>query len=278
MDFSNLKLFVKSKAFKNQLKWFGIGLLTFFILITFILRIYTKHGSSRAVPDVKGMTLSEAQNLIEDKGLNVQVSDSVYDKSLPLGAVVDQDPKADAKVKKNRTIFLVMNASNPEMTKVPNVVGVSIRQASAMLEGAGFETGTISYIPDIATNNVLAQKYKGIEITENKLVPKGSKIDLVLGKGVGLESTKVPNVVGLTLAKARQLLTSSFLNTGAVVTDNTIKVTADSLSAVIFKQKPSSGYVNPGSYIDVWITKDLEKAKNASSEAENVDESENQYE
>jgi beta-lactam-binding protein with PASTA domain len=278
MDFSNLKQFIKSSAFKKNLKWFAIGLLIFFLLITFILRIYTHHGSSRAVPDVKGMTLSEATNLIEDKGLNVQISDSVFDKTLPPGAVVDQDPKAGAKVKKNRTIFLVMNATNPEMIKVPNIVGISIRQASAMLESAGLEVGNISYIPDIATNNVLAQKYRGVEIGENKLVPKGSRIDLVLGKGVGLESVKVPSIIGMNLAKARQLLTGSFLNIGAVVTDNTITVASDSLSAVIFKQKPASGYVNPGSYIDVWITKDLDKAAKAEEDVETVDESENQYE
>jgi len=278
MDFNNLKQFIKSSAFKNQLKWLGIGTLVFFILITFILRFYTNHGSSRAVPDVKGMTLAEASNLIDDKGLNVQVSDSVFDKTLPPGAVVDQDPKAGAKVKKNRTIFLVMNATVPEMIKMPNIVGISVRQATSMLESVGLEVGTLSYIPDIATNNVLAQKYRGLEVSENKLVPKGSRIDLVLGKGVGLESTKVPSIIGLSLAKARQLLTGSFLNTGAVVADNTIKIAADSVSAVIYKQKPLSGFVNPGSYIDVWITKDLEKAKSATSESENVDESENQYE
>jgi len=278
MDFSNLKQFIKSPVFKKHLKWFGIGLLVFFILITFILRIYTNHGSSRAVPDVKGMTLSEASQLIEDKGLEVQVSDSVYDRTLPPGAVVDQDPKAGSKVKKHRKIFLVMNATKPEMVLVPNTVGVSIRQATATLEGAGFEVGNLSYVPDIATNNVLAQKYNGIEIAENKLVPKGSRIDLVLGKGLGLESAKVPNLIGLNLQKARQLLTISFLNIGLIEKDNTITKAADSISAVIYKQNPASGSINPGSYIDIWITKDLSKAKKASDESENVDESESQYE
>jgi eukaryotic-like serine/threonine-protein kinase len=278
MDFDNLKLFIKGPAFKKNLKWFAIGFVCFLVLITLFLRLYTRHGSSRAVPDLRGMTISEITQILEDKGLAYQISDSIYDKSVAPGCVVEQNPKAGSLVKKNRTIFVILNAANPEKIKMPNLVGVSLRQATSTIETAGLEIGNLSYVPDIAENNVLAQKFRGRDIPENEMIAKGSRIDLVLGKGLGQGSVQVPSVIGLSVMKARQVLTGALLNTGVVDYDKTIARSADSLKAVVYKQKPAGGTLSPGGYIDLWLTTDKDKINAAGKAANPTDDSESLYE
>jgi beta-lactam-binding protein with PASTA domain len=278
MDFDNLKLFIKSSAFKKNLKWFAIGFVCFLILITIFLRLYTRHRSSREVPDLRGMTVSEITQILEDKGLVYQISDSIFDKSVAPGCVVEQNPKAGSQVKKNRTIFVILNAATPEKIKMPNLVGVSLRQASSMLETAGLEIGNLSYVPDIAENNVLAQKFKGKDIAENEMIAKGSRIDLVLGKGIGQGSVQVPSVIGLSIMKARQVLAGAMLNTGAIDYDKTIARASDSIKAMVYKQKPANGTLNPGEYIDLWLTTDKDKINAAEKTAGSSDDSESLYE
>jgi len=251
---NDLILFIFSKVFwKNVLKaaCFFIGIL----LIVFIwLRIYTHHYESISVPDFTGLTKQECQALAAKKGLRISIIDSVFMQAVPRGTMVEQNPKAGFKVKKNRTIFLTMNAINPEKIKMPNVVGFSLRQASAILETKGLAVGHIIYVPDIAMNEVLRQQYAGRDISGNTLIIKGSRIDLVLGNGLSAQETYVPNLRGLNLHEGEQRVIESYLNLGAVIYDNTIMNLQDSLNARIFKQRPSGGMVSMGSSVDIWLT------------------------
>ena len=63
------------------------------------LKSYTHHGISYSVPDLSGMTYDEAKQVAEASLLKVELLDSVYDKNVSPGAVVDQVPKANQQVK-----------------------------------------------------------------------------------------------------------------------------------------------------------------------------------
>jgi eukaryotic-like serine/threonine-protein kinase len=93
--------------------------------------------------------------------LRLKVSDSVFISHEARGTVIDQNPAPNFRVKEKRTIFLTINAMNPERVSMPDVTGVSLRQARAIIETRGLEVGTLIYVPDIALNNVLRQQYKG---------------------------------------------------------------------------------------------------------------------
>jgi len=142
--------FLFSKLFlKSLLKVLGIFLAIVLLIFTW-LRIYTRHSQGISVPDFFGMTIEQVDKITKDKKLRSMVVDSVYITSAKKGSILDQNPPPGFKVKKNRTIFLTINAFNPEKVMVPNVTGTSLREAKAVLEMRGLVVGRILYVPDIA--------------------------------------------------------------------------------------------------------------------------------
>ena len=261
--------YLLSKEFRRMISY-ALAIFFAIILVTNIgLRIFTRHNRTQSVPNFKGLTINQARDLADDKNLRIQLMDSVYNIYHKRGTVMDQEPKEGTQVKKNRNIFLVMNAMNPEKVMMPNVVGVSLRQAVAILESNGLLAGRLRYVPDIATNNVLNQRYKNREVSPGTEIEKGSHIDLILGRASYSESAQMPDLRGLTLREAEKQISLAYLNLGATIYDKSVQNSDDSLSAIIFKQKPdpdSRQFVNMGSIVDLWLTIDSEKIKDVSTE------------
>ena len=66
---------------------------------------------------------------------------------------------------------------------VPNVIQITKRNAETRLTAVGFELGEISYRNNIGKDMVLEIRYQGDKIEPGVVLPKTSKIDLVLGNG-----------------------------------------------------------------------------------------------
>lgn len=255
----NFLKFLISKLFlKNLLYATGLILGIFFVFFIF-LRIYTHHGQAIPVPDFAGLTIEEAQIQAKKHRFRVEIADSVFNNDLPKGTIIEQNPEPGFKVKTKRRIFVILNAINPENVKMPNTVGVSHRQAEAMLKNVGLEIGKLIHVPDIAINNVLKQRYNGTEIPEGELVPKGSKIDLVLGRGLSDEKTQVPDLFNSRLMEAKSKILRSAFNMGAVIYDQSVMDGTDSINAKVWRQYPSyetNKMLNLGSTIDIWLSVD----------------------
>ncbi len=254
--------FIISKVFIKNLA-LAILIIVISLLSVFLyLRVYTRHGQSLSVPNFRGLGPEEVARMAEVRNLRFEITDSVYSDEYPRGTVVEQNPKPEFKVKENRTIFLTMNAVTPEMVRMPDVMNVSLRQATAILETAGLEVGKLTYVPDIAVNNVLKQKFEGDEIEPGTRIPKGSVIDLALGRGLSEATTLAPDLIGLDLQEAKNLITSRFLNLGAIIYDQSFENKEDSSGAFIWKQKPEyddKSFLNLGSTMDIWVTVDSTK-------------------
>lgn len=244
---------------------------TFIIIQT--LKIVTRHSYAISVPYFTGLTLEDAVVTARERDLRIEVLDSVYLNDFERGTVVDQHPKPGFKVKKNRKIFLTMNAVKPEKVVVPNLIDLTFRQARARLESFGLVVGNISYAPDIAINIVLAQKSHGRDLIPGDSVIKGSAVDIVLGKGLSEEETSVPDLIGYTFDEAQVVASDRFLSIGAVVPDNTILTEEDRASALIFRQRPEAGGEEKllmGSSIDIWLTLDSAKVAKARPMADTI--------
>ncbi len=251
--------FLISRIFLKHLAIIA-GIAILITLSVFIgLKIYTKHGKAYAVPDLRGLTVEEAEMVTRARKLRFKVSDSVFISHEARGTVIDQNPAPNFRVKENRTIFLTINAMNPERVSMPDVTGVSLRQARAIIETRGLEVGTLIYVPDIALNNVLRQQYKGEDIKPGEMVIRGEKIDLILGEGLSTRTTYVPDLLYLTLEEARNRILESSLNLGATLFDNTVETEEDSLDAFIWRQRPEYEIdiqIRLGSIIDLWLSVD----------------------
>jgi eukaryotic-like serine/threonine-protein kinase len=236
----------------------GVATLLAFALF-FSLGIYTQHGKSLAVPDFHGLSEAQIANIVEALDLRYQIIDSVHVNNSMPGAVVEQSPKAGSRVKKNRTVFLTINALNPEMILTPRLVDYSLRNAVNILESYGLKLGQLIYVPSEYTNLVVGQHLAGKPVEPGTPVLKGTSIDLLVGQGLGDERTELPDLLGLTLDEARGYLKGLALNMGTIAGDPSVANAADSALAVIWKQSPGlsdTRTVQLGASIDVWITCD----------------------
>jgi len=236
--------------------------LAFILISIWILNGYTNHGQTITVPDLSGKKLKEVERTLASRKLVYAVIDSTYsDKVMPL-TVIDQNPKPGSKVKEERTIYLSINALNPPKVKMPDLRDASLKQAQLELESNGLKVGKLTYKPDLALNAVLEQKVKGKNIEPGTMIPKGSRIDLVVGDGYGQTEIDVPPLVGMTLEEARAVLELSGLNLGSVVTDNTVTAGTQN-GATVYKQVPDPqdpiSTIKQGEPVDVFVSFDQSK-------------------
>lgn len=234
-----------------------IAILASGLLFFIFLFIFTRHGQSYPVPSFTGLKHSEVVKLANKYKLRVEVTDSVYILTRKPGSVVEQNPPVGTKVKQNRRILLTINAKNPKKVEMPNIVGVTLRQAKAILDRQGLIVGNLTFVPDIAVNNILEQKLRGKIVEPGTLVAKGSRIDLILGRGMQNESTGLPLLIGLNQSESRSRLIDASLNLGQVKYDETIKDYKDTLNAMVYSQYPAYSESNPisfGARVDIWLT------------------------
>lgn len=145
---------------------------------------YTQHGMAILVPDVTNVDESEAITILQRHELQGLTSDHMYVKDVPAGTVVIQRPKADAKVKRGRTVYLTVSSGNEPMVVLPDVAdNSSYRQAASQLRAAGFlltENDTIRGELDW----VYKVLWNGQEIYGGQKIPEGSTLTLVVGNGM----------------------------------------------------------------------------------------------
>ncbi len=226
--------FLKSKTFRNH---FILALAAGIALLWFSLKaldVYTRHGHTIEVPDITGMDKEQAQRVLKRLHLRPVINDSIFDTTREKGSVASQNPAPGQEVKRNRAIYLTTVAILPEMVAMPDLTDLSFRQAQALLKTYGLEVGKLEYIPNIARNAVLQQKYRGGSIQPGTLVEKGTPIDLVLGTGEGSNYVNVPLLIGKTREEAIMLINNSSLNVGQeIYLDEVIT------NARVFRQSPN---------------------------------------
>jgi beta-lactam-binding protein with PASTA domain len=246
---------IKTNSKKDVLIHLGIllsGLAIFFLGFFFIyLPVSTHHGETITVPNLSGMSVEELEEFLTSRDLRYEVGDSDFVLNSKPNTVIAQYPKPGAKVKEGRKIYLTVTMRNAPMVDMPGLVNLSLRSAQTTLQSFSLQLGEVKYVPDLARNAVLKQLYNGKEIAKGEKVPKGGKIDLEVGDGMGTTELSVPNVVGMQLSEAEVLLKGSDLQ---------ISIHYDSQSTeapgTVIKQNPPSlddNKIRMGEVVDVWV-------------------------
>ena len=215
-------------------------IITIIILSQLWLGHFTRHGQALTVPDFTGLTLTQAQKVATTHSLRLEVLDSLFLPNKIRGSIFRQIPEAGEKVKKNRRILVTINSILPRKVHAPSLVGFSLRQAKAELISQNFQLGTLTYIYDIATNSVLGQSYRGQVLFPGTPIDAQSTIDLTLGVHPDYNMTYIPNVIGLNLEMAKDIITDHSLNVGRVIFNSSVRTSADSLSAIVIRQSPEA--------------------------------------
>lgn len=180
----SLRKYLTSKVFFAQLlaAMAIVGLLAFFFFhwITYV----TKHNEEIMVPNLKRLTTEQAEEKLDELGLEYEILDTLdYKPNLPKLSVVLQEPEAGELVKGGRTVYLKINASSYKMVRIPDLVDKTYRQAVPTLISLGLAQGNVSYAPHIGKDMVLEMRLNGKKLKPGTKVYKATKIDLVLGDG-----------------------------------------------------------------------------------------------
>ncbi len=227
--------YLASPEFRKQaiIAFTVIVILVFTLFIS--LRFYTRHGEGKPVPNFKGLNIEKAVEILEQQGFRYQV-DSVFILDKPAGLVTEQDPDAGTNVKENRMIYLTIVSSQTPDVVFPDIADKTFIEVRAMLTNYGLKLGDTTYQSDIARDAVLSFSYAGQKLRVGQKIPKGSKIDLVLGDGLGASEVDLPNLVGLTLSEAMFSIKGASLSVGDLSYEGVVR---DSSNAIIKHQYPS---------------------------------------
>ena len=159
---------------------------TFFIFLALkSLEFITHHENHEIVPDISGMKLKNAIKLLTDSHLRYEVIDSAkFNPKLPPYAVIEIFPAPQSEVKKGRKVYLTLNPSGYRKISIPDIIQITRRNAESMLKAVGFEVGKITYRNNIGKDMILEIRYQGKIIAPGSVLPKTTKIDLILGNGI----------------------------------------------------------------------------------------------
>jgi beta-lactam-binding protein with PASTA domain len=241
----------------NLLIIIGICIVLYFLFFASLGWI-TGHGNERSVPAMIGKPLAAVMSDLEAQGFDIQIDSTYNPEAKPL-TIMDQQPEAGMTVKEGRTIFLIVNKQSPPQTPMPNLVTLSFRSAEMLLKSNKLLLGDTSYRPDIAGGSVLAQMMNGAEIAPNTMIPQGSRIDLVIGDGLGNKQISVPDVIGMSYPEAVAMLSGSNLQFVAVFDG----IITDSTTAVVYVQQPEAfnelnepNQISEGEMVDIRVKQD----------------------
>ena len=246
--------YLGTRTFRKNLLIAVISIFALLLIIFYGLNFYTRHGDGLPVPKLKGLAVEDAIELLESKGFRYQI-DSVYLIDKDPGTVVEQDPDANTNVKINRTIYLTIITRLAPDISFPEIDGKTFLEARSILNNYGLKLGDTSYISDVARDVVLGIKSKGRNVSTDQQIPKGSRIDLVLGDGMGASEVDIPDLLGLNLNEARLSLLGSSLQLGIVAYEGMV---IDTVGARVIRQMPalsdSLSKVSIGSRVDVILS------------------------
>jgi serine/threonine-protein kinase len=183
------------------------------------------------VPDLTGMTESQATAACKQLGLSLEVSDHDYSDSVGKGKIMSQTPKANSQVAKGRAIRVTISKGK-NSTTVPSVVGLTESAAVSKLEDADL---TVSEVKREYNDKYDSGIVYAVSPNAGSSVSKNGKVVLYVSKGQNTAS--VPGVVGLTQSDAESRIKANGFSVGSVTSQN-----SDSYAkGVVISQSPSEG-------------------------------------
>lgn len=192
---------------------FLISLICLLLLDKLIMPLYVGLGNETELPDVIEMPVSEAFALLEQRGFQIVVKDSLYDATHPIATVIEQNPYPYATVKEGRRVYLTVSIGEKPII-MPNLFGVSPREAELILDTYDLVLGAKQYVPSdlYYEGTVMGQSYP-----PGQEIKSGAKIDIIISLGQLSKELIVPNLVGKSLHEARERLKSANLQIAEII-------------------------------------------------------------
>ena len=222
--------------------------------ILYVSGIIGGGGKEVTVPDVKGMSYSEAKEVLEAKGLKIEKADEpIASQKIEKGKIVSQTPSKNSKVKKGRTVRVILSAGNTEL-KVPDLKGLSYKEAKTLLSEMGLQISKGDEVDsDSVAEGLIASQYPSAKTK----VDKGDIITVNISKGK--KDAVIPKLVGTTFTSESDVsatLSKYGYKLGKVSYEESYET-----PGTIIKQSPDAGTTaEKKTTVDIVISKAKSKA------------------
>lgn len=205
------------------------------------------------VPDILGMTVEEATETLNKKGLGLSIAERAYSDKYEKGEIMEQKTAANKKVDKNTEIQVVVSNGEEILTvAVPDVSGQSESAAQKTLEDANLVVDSESKYDDhIEVGKVIStDPAAGMEVEE------GTHVKMYVSMGV--EKVEVPQITGITSEEAQAALAAVGLIGGSVTEEYSEEYDA---GYVISQGKSAGSKLEKGSAVDYVVSKGSSKVE-----------------
>jgi len=191
-----------------------IGMIVVFSIVAdyIVMPAYTRQNQNRIMIDLKNRSLDDVIKILKSESYRYEVSDTLYTNKFKLGTIVDQYPKPNTRVKSGRTVRLKI-AQPEKSVAIPNLIGQSRRSAELELNQMGLIIDTVytEYNPEYPNGTIAWQYPKAGDRRK-----KGMGIQITVSKGMPPNFFQVPNLIGLSINQAKDLIFKSRLKVGKI--------------------------------------------------------------
>ncbi len=185
------------------------------------------------VPDVSGMTVSKAEDTLEDAGLVVNSKiEEVSSEDVKKNRIIRTDPKSGSTVKEGTRVTLY-KSTGVKTYKLENYVNMNIDEVKELLEDMDLEVKVQEIEPDSTTCGVIGQNLViSQSLDEGSEVKSGDEITLTVLKAITFPDWYL---------QTEDVVTSWANNACVTVTTNYQDVTDASMDGKIITQSRPNG-------------------------------------
>jgi len=252
----------------SRLLKFG-SLFFLFVLIVgasayFTLTFIIKSEDTVVVPDLLGKDVVCVLELLTDLGLNTKVKGSEYSAEVPENNVIFQEPEPGSEIKKGRDVRIIISKGAKSIL-MPNLKGLSLRQARIILEENSLHRGEISstYSDTIRKDEIIDQVP-----SQGTMVTRGHGVDLLASMGTRPRVYKMPDLIGLSFNTAVTMIENIDLVLGEIKTHFH---EGKPLNTVVAQDLPSGYCVIQGNTVNIVVNRrSVQKGRNYLNEFQGV--------
>jgi beta-lactam-binding protein with PASTA domain len=201
------------------------------------------HGRQTTIPKIVGLTQPQAEHLLADHGLVLDVGDKYFSSDVQPGRVMSQVPAPGAQVRRGWHV-LVAESMGPQRVMIPDLVGNSERAAEINIRRRGLELGSMASanIPGAPVDQIVAQSPPANAV--NVLEPK---ISILTAAPEERPSFVMPDLVGQGEDAAIDAIVNAGLRVGGITTQSSPPAQQNAAPAVpsgtrmVTKTTPAAG-------------------------------------
>ncbi len=192
----------------------ALVLVVVFIASALTAMRFAIHGRQTTIPKIVGLTLTQAERLLADHGLVLDVGDKYFSSEVSPGHVMSQVPAPGAQVRRGWHVR-VAESMGPQRVVIPDLVGNSERAAEINIRRRGLELGSMASasIPGAPIDQIVAQSPPANAV--NVLEPK---ISILTAAPEERPSFVMPDLVGQSEDTAIDAIVNAGLRVGGITT------------------------------------------------------------